>query len=157
MKIEQEYEQRRWFREPYVWLLISLPMSAVIGGIITTWLAIQSWDGLVVDDYYKRGLEINRTLERDRAADRLGIDSRLLFEPGSSKARIRITGNEDFSPPDRIDISFLHSTRGGYDKHAQLVRIAPDLYETDMPELIRGTWYIMLEAQNWRLLESIRI
>ena len=58
----------RWYREPWVWLLIGLPATAVIGGFITLYLAIISNDGLVVDDYYKQGLEINRILARDKAA-----------------------------------------------------------------------------------------
>ena len=152
-----QHEKTHWSREPYVWLLIAFPLSAVIGGIITTWLAIQSWDGLVVDDYYKRGLEINRTLERDRAAEHYGLESELMFSADSRTARIRIKSNEGYSPPDTVRISFLHATRGGHDQHAELVRISPDLYETDMPDLIRGDWYIMLEARDWRLLESITV
>jgi hypothetical protein len=28
-------ETKRWYAEPWVWLLIALPMTAVIGGMIT--------------------------------------------------------------------------------------------------------------------------
>jgi hypothetical protein len=44
-----------WYREPWVWLMIAFPMSAVIGGMITIYLAVTTSTGLVVDDYYKRG------------------------------------------------------------------------------------------------------
>ena len=71
--------KKPWYREPFVWLVILFPASAVIGGMITISLAISSDDGLVVDDYYKRGLEINRTLERDKAAARHGIQATLGF------------------------------------------------------------------------------
>lgn len=146
-----------WYREPYVWLLIFFPFSAIVGGIVTTWLAVQSSDGLVVDDYYKRGLEINRTMERDRAAERYGLEAEMLFEADSARARIHIRSNESYSPPGTIKVSFLHATRAGYDKHGELTRIAPDIYQTDMPNLIRGQWYILLEAEDWRLLESLDI
>ena len=57
-----------WYREPMVWLIIMIPFSAVImGGVLLT-LAVSSDDGLVTDDYYKKGLQINRTLERDALA-----------------------------------------------------------------------------------------
>ena len=64
-----------WYKESYVWLLIFFPLLAVIGGIVTTILAVQSDDGLVVDDYYKQGLEINRTLERDQVAVDYNLDA----------------------------------------------------------------------------------
>ncbi|MEX2523568.1 MAG: FixH family protein [Gammaproteobacteria bacterium] len=157
MNIQHSTGKTIWYREPYVWLLIFFPFSAIVGGIITTWLAVQSSDGLVVDDYYKRGLEINRTMERDRAAERHGLGAELLFEADADKARIHLKSDASYSPPDRIHIRFLHATRGGFDKEGYLNRIAPELYETDLPELIRGQWYILLEAENWRLLESFHI
>ena len=52
-------DTKRWYAEPWVWLLIALPMTAVIGGMITIYLAVTTSDGLVVDDYYKRGKAIN--------------------------------------------------------------------------------------------------
>ena len=54
--------KKPWYREPWVWLMIALPASAVVGGIITIYLAVSTSDGLVVDDYYKRGKAINLDL-----------------------------------------------------------------------------------------------
>jgi hypothetical protein len=62
--------KRPWYREPWVWLMIALPASAVVAGMITIYLAVVTSDGLVVDDYYKRGKAINRVLARDMAAAR---------------------------------------------------------------------------------------
>ena len=42
-----------WYRQGWPWFLIALPASAVIGGIITIILAVNSPNALVVDDYYK--------------------------------------------------------------------------------------------------------
>ena len=44
-----------WKREPLVWMLIAIPFSAVVMGVVMITLAIQSSSGLVVDDYYKKG------------------------------------------------------------------------------------------------------
>jgi len=35
-----------WYREPYVWLLISIPAAAVLAGLITLALAIASEDAV---------------------------------------------------------------------------------------------------------------
>ena len=60
-----------WYREPWPWFLILLPMSAVVASMITIWLAVKSADGLVEDDYYKQGIGINKILDRDQAAENL--------------------------------------------------------------------------------------
>ena len=71
---------RAWYREPLVWLLISFPLTAVIAGFFTLYLAIISKDGLVVDDYYQRGKEINMSLARDRAAARHGLHASVTLD-----------------------------------------------------------------------------
>ena len=51
-----------WYREPWPWILMSGPAAVLIAGAATLWLAFTSSDGLVADDYYVRGLQINREL-----------------------------------------------------------------------------------------------
>ncbi|MFH0934336.1 MAG: FixH family protein, partial [Pseudomonadota bacterium] len=62
-----------WYREPWPWFLMSLPATAVIAGVATVVIAIQSADGMVVGDYYKAGLAINQTLARDNAATEMAL------------------------------------------------------------------------------------
>ncbi|MBX3653954.1 MAG: FixH family protein [Ramlibacter sp.] len=61
-----------WWRNGYVWLLISGPALVVVAGLTTAYIAVTHPDRLVAEDYYRRGLEINKTLarERDAAAER---------------------------------------------------------------------------------------
>jgi uncharacterized protein len=51
-----------WWKHGHVWLLISGPAAVVLAGIATTWIAVSSPDPLVEADYYRRGVEINKTL-----------------------------------------------------------------------------------------------
>jgi len=53
---------RHWKKEPFVWMIIAIPSSAIIMGVVIITLAIQSWSGLVVDDYYRKGKQINLVL-----------------------------------------------------------------------------------------------
>ena len=48
-KIDKE-RGNRWYRVPFVWLVIALPLTAVIASFITLGLAISSDDGVVEDD-----------------------------------------------------------------------------------------------------------
>jgi hypothetical protein len=57
-----------WWKHGHVWLLISGPAAVVVAGFATLYLAIATPDPVVAEDYYRKGLEINKTLaERDRA------------------------------------------------------------------------------------------
>ena len=141
---------KKWYREPYVWFLILFPFIAVTGGIYTAWLAYKTSDGLVVDDYYVRGLEINRDLDRDRAADSYALQASLKINDPEGMLTINLSGNKKFILPEMINVTFIHATRSGFD-HALVIRKDPDsVYKTSMPPLIRGKWHVLIEAGNWR-------
>ncbi len=138
-----------WYREPWPWIVFSIPAAAVLAGIATLILAIVHRDGLVVDDYYKQGLAINRVLEREARAAQLGLEAQLMV--ADSNIRVRITGVQEF--PAGLIARFIHPTRAGEDQQFVLAAMSPGLYQGRMPELARGRWYVQLEdAQaTWRL------
>ena len=147
--------KKPWYREPFVWLVILFPASAVIGGMITISLAISSDDGLVVDDYYKQGLEINLVLKRDKAAIKHGLQANLNFE--NDFIQVRLNKHVDYDLPKQIDLYFSHHTRPGFDKELILDKVADNIYQSKAPELILGKWSIQISADDWRLLQSIQI
>lgn len=51
-----------WWRHGHVWLLIAGPAAVIVAGAATIVLAVRSPDPVVAQDYYRRGIEINRTL-----------------------------------------------------------------------------------------------
>ncbi len=58
-----------WWRYGHVWLLIAGPVLVIVAGLITAWIAISHPDPVLSEDYYRQGLEINKTLrqEEDRS------------------------------------------------------------------------------------------
>lgn len=57
-----------WWKHGHVWLLIAGPAAVIVAGIATAIIAIKSADPLVAEDYYRRGIEINKTLAaKDKA------------------------------------------------------------------------------------------
>ena len=56
-----------WWKHGHVWLLIAVPAAAVIGGAATVVIAASGADPLVTPDYYRKGIEINQQLARERA------------------------------------------------------------------------------------------
>jgi hypothetical protein len=55
-------ESRPWWKYGHVWLVISGPAVVVVAGFVTLWLAVRTPDPVVAEDYYRRGVEINKTL-----------------------------------------------------------------------------------------------
>ncbi len=148
---------RRWYREPFVWLLIALPATAVVVGFTMLGLAIYSDDGLVEDDYYRKGKEINRVLARDQAAAKRGLESTVELDASRRALRVRLTAAAGAALPEQIELKFLHATRAGLDRSLVLPRGMDGAYRAPLPALAQGHWNIQLAAEDWRLTGSLRV
>lgn len=56
-----------WWKFGYVWLLLAGPAIVVVAGFYTLWLAIRTPDPVVDSDYYRKGIEINKTLQAEKS------------------------------------------------------------------------------------------
>ncbi len=148
---------RAWYREPLVWLIISFPLTAVIAGFFTLYLAIISKDGLVVDDYYQKGKEINKSLARDRAAAQHGLRAGVTLDAAKQEVVVQLSAAKHQSLPDALKVRWLHATRAGFDRTQMLIRSPDGRYRAAFPELAPGHWYVQIEAQDWRLQGSLRV
>ena len=69
MTHDPETQDSPWWKHPLMWMVVGLPASVVVAGIATLVIAVQRPDPVVTPDYYRRGIEINKTLAaRDKAA-----------------------------------------------------------------------------------------
>lgn len=59
-------DTKPWWHYGHVWLIISGPLIVVIASFITLFLAITSPDPVIDNNYYRNGIEINRTLNEQR-------------------------------------------------------------------------------------------
>ncbi|MFN8990425.1 MAG: FixH family protein [Betaproteobacteria bacterium] len=140
-----------WYREPWPWILMAGPVAAVLGGAVTAWLAVTHQDGLVADDYYKRGLAINRTLERERAASALGVKASAVFSPAGDAVRVYVDG----LPPGAAGLSLklAHATVAGHDRVVPLERNAGGWFDGRFQAVEPGKWKVLLEDSGgrWRV------
>jgi hypothetical protein len=146
---------RPWYREPWPWFLISLPAAAVIAGLVTVWIAYRSADGLVVGDYYKAGLAINQTLERDELARKLGLSAALRIT--GTALQIDLAGRLDAFPP-TLKVHLAHPTRPGADQALDLVHAGDGQYRGTLAALSDGKWHVQVEnpETSWRLNGVLR-
>ena len=147
-------EKRPWYKEPMVWLVIAIPLSSVIYGIFFLTVSITSFDGMVVDDYYKEGKQINRVLKRDKAALAHGLTAQVTVNEG--QVTVFIAANENYTPPPALEINFIYSTRAGQDKTIFVEQTQPGIYKGAIPDLEIGRWNVQISSDDWRLMGSMR-
>ena len=143
-------EMRPWYREPWVWLMIALPASAVIAGMITLYLAIVSSDGLVEDDYYKRGKTINLELARDQLAAHWELQAILGINSQTRQVTMRLESRDNVHP-ERVSLLLLHPTRAGKDQRIELEPGGKGVYIGTVRPVEPANWHVQLETGDWRL------
>ena len=143
-----------WYREPLVWMVFAIPATAVLGGIVMLVLANVTWDGLVASDYYRQGMQINRSLAREAEAARLGLRATVTF-PATDAVEVRLSGDGAGAGTDGGDwptLRFAHATRSGADVRVRLARGAGGVWRGVLPPLPSGKWYAELGNEHWRLV-----
>ncbi len=55
---------RPWWKEPYVWMVISGPLSAVIACAITAIYILRGPDAVVSEDYYREGIALGQEVQK---------------------------------------------------------------------------------------------
>ena len=143
---------KAWYREPWPWLLMSGPAIVIVAGFFTLWLAIRSDDGLVADDYYKRGLAINQTLSRAQRAEQLALGATVELGAGFAAIHVHMTGAVRGMPP-VLRLRLVHPTQSIADQVIELRSTEPGEYEGVQAGPAAGRRIVMLEdfERTWRL------
>ncbi|MEO8755344.1 MAG: FixH family protein [Casimicrobiaceae bacterium] len=141
-----------WYRHRWPWFLMLGPGIVIVAGFYTLWLAIASDDGLVADDYYKRGLGINRVLERTQRAAALGLTARVdIDEAGSARVWLAATQPDLAAMPATVRLLITHPTRAGLDRRIDVVRGPDGSYTGRIEPVAPGRWLVSVETDAWRL------
>jgi len=148
------------WREPLVWLVVGIPALTVVAGLLTWWIAAQRADSDVADDHYRRGLAINRVLQRDEAARAQGlkavIESPAATDHGVVQVRLRGEG----PMPEILILNLSHPVQAAQDQHLTLTVQADGSYRTQSgvswPHA--GRWAVSIDTPQWRLSgQAIRL
>lgn len=146
-----------WYKFPLVWMMIAIPFSAIIMGVIMLWLAIDTDDGLVADDYYKQGLAINDVISRDKHAADLGLSAELDFDNSTKVIKALFNSGSLATLPDFLSLHLQHATRENSDVRIRLNKGIDNQYIGHAQEVIKdGVWYFELSDKgehdaNWKI------
>ena len=145
------HNKRPWWREPMLWLIIGLPLSAVIASFTTYYIASKNADTLVKEGYQKVGFTVEQTLASDRMAAKLGISADLQVQDDILSVRLANTAIK--ASPVSITLILAHSTDAAKDVALQLYRGTNGIYLTKAPNLPDGRRTLIVESEDrlWRL------
>lgn len=147
MTLEQK---TRWWQEPMVWLIIALPVAAVIGGITTVMIAVENADTKVNQDYVKEGMGVSLVVERDRKAAELGLSATLAAEPG--RLTVDLAGRLA-APPAQLALTLGHPTDSRQDMVLMLQPAGAGRYAAAYASIPAGRRNLELAPadRSWRL------
>ena len=156
--IEMSMQNKPWYNHPLVWMMIAIPFSAVIMGVVMIWLAVDTDDGLVADDYYKQGLAINEVISRDVKAAELGLSAVIEFDNTSKAIRVKFDKGAMADYPDTLILNLQHATRANSDVSVTLNRGIGDQYIGGVKQAItEGIWYFEIAEKDWKLNARTRV
>ena len=160
-----------WHNQPLVWMIISIPVSAVIVCMILLYLAITTDDGLVADDYYKQGMAINRKIARDVTANTMQLTAEVEINTAEDfiKAKFNKGTMERF--PSQLQLVLRHASAQQKDKYITLQHGIGAQYvgafnangaDNVTGRINPGMWYVELSnadsaEEDWRLSHRVRL
>lgn len=143
-----------WYRERLVWLLIAIPAVSVISGVAMLVLALNSHDGLVADDYYRRGMEINLELNRDIVAQTRQISATLDIATDKTVS-LNLQQDGATQGPAQLELRLLHATRDGHDQVMLLPRDRDNRYRGAVLNLVPGKYHVQVVTEDWRITGTL--
>ena len=148
-----------WYKQFWPWFLIALPMTAVIGSLITMNIAFTDADGLVKDDYYKHGKTINRDITRKRNAENLGIEALGTIDVASGLLSFKLN-DASIGDVQELTVSMIHPTRSDNDMNIALNLTTENTYSGQLSQKINpGFWWVRITPPSnaWYIEGRIRL
>lgn len=140
-------------KEPFVWLVVGIPALTVVAGFVTWWIAAQRADSDVADDHYKRGLAINRVLEREQVAQQAGLGAELQVQPDNILA-LRLSAPAGLALPEALQVVLTHPVQASQDRRIAMILNPDGLYRSASVHGVTqytGQWGVAVEGSSWRL------
>ncbi len=140
-----------WYRQPWLWFVASWPIAAIVAGTITIYIAFSGADGLVADDYYKRGMAINRELTRDRAASTLALRADGRHDPDRETLTIALSASDAVRWPPALTLRIIHPTHAQGDRQVALAATGNGVYVANLASMTGPKRRLIVESEAWRV------
>ena len=97
-----------WNRQFWPWFIMALPASAVVAGLYTVWLAMQTGDSLVVHSSDGMNIVTERNLDAEREALRLGLSAVIDIQVETGAVAVAIRSELETELPAALQLRLRH-------------------------------------------------
>ena len=143
---DQNLDIEPWYKQGWPWAIIAIPILTVIAGVTTYFIAANQPHSMVKDDYFKEGLAINRSIEKQNRAVELEIIASFVLDKESNLTIVNLQSNAKLSS--ELSLLFSHPTQSKNDQLVQLQSVSANEYVGEMPTLVPADWYIQLSDKE---------
>ena len=143
----------RWFREPWMALVVGGPLLVVAASIATAVIAYKSEDKVLGEDYYKQGLHVNEDMQRDAKARLYNLQA--VVTRDDHELLVQLTGGAKM--PARMELELAVGMDGQTVEQrfkVALRQTAPGQYRGALPLPLwqdSHVWHLKLQQDDWRL------
>lgn len=154
-------QQKHWYQEPWMLLVIGGPAIVILASFFLMFLAFNGADQVIAPDYYKRGLAINLDIRRDLVARERGLAAGLQIDASTRAVTLRLTGQG--VPPPTLKMRLARAAGTGTEEFvftSDLVQSADGVYhgKLDWPATLdtnaASLWQVNLDGGDWRLASN---
>lgn len=139
-----------WYKEPFMLLVIGIPILSVITGSTILYLALSGKDSLVSDSYYKDGMSYteNRLFDKNASQHNIHANFKMMADV------ITIEVNADNAQiPEALLLQFIHPTLESKDINLMLIRTGESTFSVKKQLNLPARWKLWLSSQSkqWRI------
>lgn len=155
--IPKKHTREHWYQEPWMLLVLGGPAIVVIAAIVTFYIAWQGSDNVLTKDYYKQGVNIDKSIHSDAKASEYKMLADIKVD---SSGTIQLQLAAETGLPATIQMVLSSHAPGSEYEAIQKITLTqvksglyqgsvktPSLSDSATPKL----WHVKVEGPDWRL------
>jgi len=115
-----------WYRQFWPWFIMALPASAVVAGLYTVWIAMQTTDSLVVRSDSGMNVVTEQNTAAELEARRLGLSAMVAINPETGAVIVTMSSTTNVELPVLLQLRMRHPTMASRDATIELPRAMPN-------------------------------
>jgi hypothetical protein len=133
---------------PVLWLVIALPLIAVVASLASLALAVTRGDPELPKDYHWEGAALDKDQQRLATAARQGIGATISYESNTQRCVVALHG----VAPAQLRLDLVHPTDPRADRRLTLARMG-ERYEAECAGLAAAHWWLEVtdDSGRWML------
>jgi len=147
-----------WYKHLWPWIIIGILATSVCLSLSMVSIAVRNPDNLVNDNYYEAGKGINRSLDRELLAQKLGLKATVHLDELTGEVEVRLSGSSD---PQGLELNLISPTQPEKDRKVLLSRAESGRYVGQLEDKVDGRRFVELlgseGGQVWRLFEEEKV